>query len=119
MRHPGPQPIHLGLQPLAPLQHAELQPHPTSPTYPPALALALAPARHELQQQQQHLQQQRCAAAAAAAAARRAPPPRDNVASLVERFMDNRRRRQQTIDAHLDEVRRWCRPGWGRGRRRR
>ena len=36
---------------------------------------------------------------------RRGPPPRqDNVASLVERFMDNRRRRQQTIDAHLDEV---------------
>ena len=29
---------------------------------------------------------------------------RDSVASLVERFVDNRRRRQQTIDAHLDEV---------------
>ena len=27
-----------------------------------------------------------------------------SVASLVERFVDNRRRRQQTIDAHLDEV---------------
>merc|ERR1712185_555184 len=27
-----------------------------------------------------------------------------SVASLVERFVDNRRRRQETIDAHLDEV---------------
>ena len=105
------------------LQHAGL--HAAAPQLQPATPscaaacirtlLTLAPsqpspaplARHELQQQQQHLQQQRCAAAAAAqaAAARRAPPPRDNVASLVERFMDNRRRRQQTIDAHLDEAR--------------
>ena len=32
------------------------------------------------------------------------PPGGHSVANLVERFVDNRRRRQQTIDAHLDEV---------------
>ena len=34
----------------------------------------------------------------------RPPSPQSNVAALVERFVDNRRRRQQTIDDHLDEV---------------
>ena len=32
------------------------------------------------------------------------PSAQHNVAALVERFVDNRRRRQQSIDAHLDEV---------------
>ena len=83
----------------------------TALTLPPAPSSPQQMARQRAPGQPPGVQRSQSAGAAAGGAAgskeqRRASreATRDSVASLVERFVDNRRRRQQTIDAHLDEV---------------
>ena len=81
-------------------------------TLPPAPSSPQQMARQRAPGQPPGVQRSQSAGAAAGGGAagskeqRRASreATRDSVASLVERFVDNRRRRQQTIDAHLDEV---------------